>query len=226
MQSIEGTLRGPDLARRIAVRDFLNKAIPGRGMCAYDSAVVAGNGIGALAFAGWLAQSPLFEGKVTVVAPPVVESRRLINGVSLRGRGIDFMSAALDTTLDDILEVMSGSSDSPPVAYRPAAAMAIQSGSSYRFGRRGQWQNGLSANRPIAYGVRNSRVVGGMRELASKLPIEFVDERVESASHLRSFSKGRHPLLVNATTVPTLIGGQAQPPKRMVLGAQVPFIAA
>jgi len=106
------------------------------------------------------------------------------------------------------------------------AAMAIQSGSSYRFGRRGQWQNGLSANRPIAYGVRNSRVVGGMRELASKLPIEFVDERVESASHLRSFSSGRHPLLVNATTLPTLIGGQAQPPKRMVFGAQVPFIAA
>jgi hypothetical protein len=65
-----------------------------------------------------------------------------------------------------------------------------------------------------------------MRELASKLPIEFVDERVESASHLRSFSSGRHPLLVNATTLPTLIGGQAQPPKRMVLGAQVPFIAA
>ena len=69
-----------------AVRDFLNKTIKGRGNCAYDSAVIAGNGIGALAFAGWLAQSPLFEGKVTVVAPPVVESRRLINGVSLRGR--------------------------------------------------------------------------------------------------------------------------------------------
>ena len=225
MQSIEGTLRGPDLARRIAVRDFLNKAIPGRGMCAYDSAVVAGNGIGALAFAGWLAQSPLFEGKVTVVAPPVVESRRLINGVSLRGRGIDFMSAALDTTLDDILEVTSGSAD--------AAAGELSSDS--RHGRparavvaihqRGHWQNALAAERPISYGLRNSRVVAGMRELASKLPIEFVDERVESASHLRSFSAGRHPLLVNATTVPTLIGGEAKPPKRMVLGVQAPFIA-
>jgi hypothetical protein len=64
-----------------------------------------------------------------------------------------------------------------------------------------------------------------MRELASKLPIEFVDERVESASHLRSFSAGRHPLLVNATTVPTLIGGEAKPAKRMVLGVQAPFIA-
>jgi hypothetical protein len=52
-----------------------------------------------------------------------------------------------------------------------------------------------------------------------------VDERVESASHLRSFSSGRHPLLINATTVPTLIGGHAKPPKRMVLGVQVPFIA-
>src|SRR5271170_2967578 len=133
MQAMEGTLRGPDLARRASVGDFLDKAITDRGICVYDSAVVAGNGIGALAFAGWLAQSPLFEGKVTVVAPPVVESRRLINGVTLRGRCIDFISAALNTTLNEILEVMSGSSDSPPVAYRQAAAMAIQSGSSYRF---------------------------------------------------------------------------------------------
>ena len=224
MQTSDGTLRGPDLARRIAVRDFLNTAITDRGICVYDSAVVAGNGIGALAFAGWLAQSPLFEGKVTVVAPPVVESRRLINGVTLRGRGIDFMTAALNTTLDDILEVMSGSSDAPPVAYRQTAAMALQQGRLWRFSRRGQWQNGLSDNRPIAYGLRNSRVVGGMRELASKLPIEFVDERVESASHLRSFGAGRHPLLVNATTVPTLIGGEATAPKRMVVGVQVPFI--
>jgi hypothetical protein len=225
MQAPERTVRGADLARRIAVRNFLNKTIKGRGTCAYDSAVIAGNGIGALGFAGWLAQSPLFEGKVTVVAPPVVESRRLINGVTLRGRAVDFMSTALDTTLDDILEVMSGSADSPPVCYRQAAAMALPRGMSWRFGRRGQWQNGLPDNRPIAYGLRNSRVVGGMRELASKLPIEFVDEKVESASHLRSFSAGRHPLLVNATTVPTLIGGEAKPPKRMVFGVQAPFIA-
>src|ERR1700724_4130358 len=114
MQTSDGTLRGPDLARRIAVRDFLNTAITDRGICAYDSAVIAGNGIGALAFAGWFAQTPLYEGKVTVVAPPVVESRRLINGVTLRGRAIDFMSTALDTTLDDILQVMTGSADSPP----------------------------------------------------------------------------------------------------------------
>src|SRR6202041_2980640 len=159
MEAIKGTLRGLDLARRIAVRDFLNKAVPGRGMCAYDSAVVAGNGIGALAFAGWLAQSPLFEGKVTVVAPPVVESRRLINGVTLRGRGIDFMSTALNTTLDDILEVMSASPVAPPVGYRQAVAMAFQRGRSWRFSRRGQWQNGLSGYRPISYGLRNSRVV-------------------------------------------------------------------
>jgi hypothetical protein len=225
MQAPERTVRGADLARRTSVRNFLNKTIKGRGVCAYDSAVIAGNGIGALAFAGWLAQSPLFEGKVTVVAPPVVESRRLINGVTLRGRAVDFMSTALDTTLDDILQVMSGSADSPPVCYRQAAAMALPQGPSWRFGKRGQWQNGLRDNRPIAYGLRNSRVVGGMRELASKLPIEFVDEKVESASHLRSFSAGRHPLLVNATTVPTLIGGEARPPKRMVFGVQAPFIA-
>src|ERR1700733_7497764 len=184
MQTTKRRSRGPDLARRISVREFLNKSITGRGMCAYASGVISGNGIVALAFAGWLAQSPLFEGKVTVVAPPVVESRRLINGVTLRGRGIDFMSAALDTTLDEILEVTSGSADAPPVAYRQAAAMAVQQGQSWRFTKRGQWQNALAAERPISYGLRNSRVGGGMRELASKLPIEFVDERGEYASQL------------------------------------------
>src|ERR1700751_2016561 len=131
MQTQDATVRGPDLARRIAVRQFLDKNISGRGMCAYDSAVIAGNGIGALAFAGWLAQSPLFEGKGTVGPPPAVESRRLINGVTLRGRCIDFISAALATTLDEILEVMSGSSDSAPGAYRQAAGKAVQTGWSY-----------------------------------------------------------------------------------------------
>src|SRR5271154_1762573 len=138
MQTTKRRSRGPDLARRISVREFLNKSITGRGMCPYDSAVIAGNGIGALAFAGWLAQSPLFEGKVTVVAPPVVESRRLINGVTLRGRCIDFISAALNTTLNEILEVMTGSGDVAPVSYRQTAAMATQQGSSWRFTKRGQ----------------------------------------------------------------------------------------
>src|SRR5246500_2527702 len=137
MQAPERTVRGADLARRTSVRNFLNKTIKGRGTCAYDSAVIAGNGIGALAFAGWLAQSPLFEGKVTVVAPPAVESRRLINGVTLRGRGVDFMSATLNTTLDEILEVMAGSTDSPPVAYRQAGGGGVQRGGWSRFHRRG-----------------------------------------------------------------------------------------
>src|SRR5260370_42369394 len=114
MQTPESTVRGADQARRMAVRDFLGRAINGRGPCAYDSAVIAGNGIGALAFAGQLAQSPLFEGKVTVVAPPVVESRRLINGVTLHGRGIHFLRAAFNTTTAAMLAVMSGTGGALP----------------------------------------------------------------------------------------------------------------
>jgi hypothetical protein len=225
MQTTGAKLRIGDLTRRKAVDDFVHKTIKRQGTCAYDSAVIAGNGIGALAFAGRLAQSPMFEGKVTVVAPAAIESRRLINGVTLRGAAVDFMTAALDTTVDRVLEVVSGSADNPPVAYRQAAAMALRTPSSWKFSRRGQWQDGLAEHRAIVYGVRNSRVVAGMRELAAKLPIEFVDERVESAQHLRSFARGRSPLLVNGTTVPNLLGGQAKPPSRMVFGVQVPFIA-
>ena len=47
MQTQDGTVRGPDLARRNSVRQFLDKNISGRGICVYDSAVIAGNGIGA-----------------------------------------------------------------------------------------------------------------------------------------------------------------------------------
>src|SRR5258708_40226070 len=103
MQTTGAQLRSGDLTRRKAVDDFVHKTIKGQGACAYDSAVIAGNGIGALAFAGRLAQSPVFEGKVTVVAPAAIESRRLINGVTLRGAAVDFMTAALDTTVDRVL---------------------------------------------------------------------------------------------------------------------------
>lgn len=225
MEQSTHDVRGADLVRREAVDDLVSKSIRGRGACAYDSAVVAGNGIGALAFAGRLAQNPMFEGRVTVVAPATVESRRLINGVTLRGAAVDFMTAALDTTTDRIIELTTGSADDPPIVYRQTAAMALRTASSWKFSRRGQWQNCLAERRAIAYGVRNSRVVGAMRELATKLPIEFVDDRVESASHLRSFANGRNPLLVNATTIPNLLGGRVKPPGRVVLGVQVPFVA-
>ena len=48
----------------------------------YDSVVIAGNGIGALCFAARLARSDAFRGKVTIIAPPINETRRLIDGVS------------------------------------------------------------------------------------------------------------------------------------------------
>jgi hypothetical protein len=226
MSELVRSFRGTDGAREAAVREFVSKSVPRRGSCEYDSAVVAGNGIGALAFAGHLAQSPLFAGKVTVVAPPVEESRRLINGVSLRGVAADFMATVFNTTHDGLLEVLSGSSDAPPVARRQTAAMALPNGSSWGFSRRGQWQNRVATGNPLVYGLRNSRVVAGMRELAAHLPIEFIDDRVESAEHLRSFAKGQTPLLVNATTNPRLIGADAKKPQRLVLAVQAPFIAS
>ncbi|MCB1126658.1 MAG: hypothetical protein KDM81_09200 [Verrucomicrobiae bacterium] len=225
MWELASDLRGADEVRNSAVRNWVHRSVTHRGACAYDSAVIAGNGIGALAFAAHLARNPRFAGKVTVVAPPAAESRRLINGVSVRGIAADFMAAVLNTTHDGLMQIMSGSLEAAPVAYRQTAAMAVPRGSSWQFTRRGQWQAGATAQTPVVYGLRNSRVVAGMGELARSFPIDFVDARVESAAQLRSLSNGRKPLLVNATTNPGLLGGESKKPQRMVLAVQVPFIA-
>ena len=50
----------------------------------YDSVVIRGNGVGAMTLAGRLARSRSFAGKVVVAAPKPVESRKLVNGCTLR----------------------------------------------------------------------------------------------------------------------------------------------
>ena len=60
----------------------------------YDSAVVRGNGVGALVFAARLARSASFAGRVVLAGPAVKQDRRLIGGLTLRSRALDYYSAA------------------------------------------------------------------------------------------------------------------------------------
>ena len=87
----------------------------------------------------------------------------------------------------------------------------------------GGWKG--NAN-PLVYGVRNSRVTGGMVELMAGLGINFIDEKVEGREHLRDHALGNSPVLVNGTTNPLLLGAMAKKPEHMVLAVQVPFIDA
>ncbi|AII11459.1 hypothetical protein EP51_46635 (plasmid) [Rhodococcus opacus] len=192
----------------------------------YDSVAIAGNGIGAQVFAAQLSKYPQFAGKVTIVAPPVVETRRLINGVSLRGSAADFIGSALGISHEQLLaHIAVPGADA--AAYRQTANMVVREGDRFRFTRKGTWQGGgCGASEPVIYGVRNSRLVAGLREILEASSITYVDEKVQSADHLRSFAEGSKPLLVNATTIPGLLSGTSRKPERMVLAVQAPLIAA
>jgi hypothetical protein len=192
----------------------------------YDSVVIAGNGIGAQVFAAQLAHHPRFEGKVAIVAPPMVENRRLINGVSLRGLAADFIGEALGVTHERLLRDIAGPGPLP-VANRQTASMAYQKKGTWHFTRRGSWQGGArGGTKPVVYGIRNSRLVGGIRELLDERVVIFHNEKVESGEHLRSFAAGNNPLLVNATTNPNLLNKLSKKPDKMVLAVQVPLIVA
>lgn len=209
-------------ATEASIRRFLPAT---NGRPAYDSAVIAGNGIGALTFAARLSRHPEFAGRITVVAPPIVESRRLINGVSLRGLAADYLSAALGCTHTQLLDAICGTVSGPPVCYRQTAAMSYKGKDGrWHFTRSGAWQGGQrGGERPIVYGARNTRVTGGMSEVMANAGIDFVPEKATSLDQLRQLAKGQKPLLVNATVNGGLLGAATAKPTRMVLAVQVAF---
>ena len=221
-------LSGVDLTRQRRTQRLVDSHLRRRGRPDHDSVVVAGNGIGALSFAARLARSPEFAGRVTVVAPPIAESRRLINGVSLRGRAADYICAALGVTHARLLSEICGGEAGGLTANRQTAAMAYAgAGGAWQFTRPGAWQGGAAGSaRPIVYGTRNSRITGAMWSLMTELGIRYVPEKAESADQLRAMAAGSAPLLVNPTVNGRLLGAAAPPPTRMVLATQVPFTVA
>ncbi|MDN5746352.1 MAG: hypothetical protein L0H31_14715 [Nocardioidaceae bacterium] len=222
MESLLSRVR--ELKRRDPVESFVAKRMPAFGQPICDSVVIAGNGIGALTFAAALARDPRMEGRVTVVAPPVDESRRLLNGVSLRGLAADFLCTALGVTHEELLDVVAGPGQRP-VAHANTAAMAFKKpDGNYGFSTAGSWQGVFDNSLELVWGVRNSRVTGGMVELMQSMGIKWVEEKAHGLEQLKDLAQGSRPLIANATTNSTLLGAGGLKPKIMVLATQAPMI--
>ncbi len=199
---------------------------------AYDSAVIVGNGIGAAVMAARLNRASGFAGKVVMVSPPVAESRRLINGVTLRARSVDYYAAALGTTRETVLTEVYGPDWRLATTYRQKVAVAVKEGHTYRLGKTGTWMTNTgvrhdrSENAPLAYGVRNSRLAGALVSLATKAGVRQIGDDINDLPTLRTLAPGKAPLIVNAR--PKLLDNaavawQAPAPKEMVLAAQMTF---
>lgn len=217
-----------DFDRARATRKYVDQFLSRSNKPKYDCVVVAGNGIGALCFAGRLARSAEFQGKVTLIAPPIKESRRLIDGVSLRGRAADYISAALGVTHKQLIQQITGDDTGKADCHRVKATMAYPKNGGWECAKDAPWLGGGSgSDNPVIYGARNSRTTAGMWELMGDLGIEYIPSFVESTDQMRDHALGQNPLLVNVTYNPTLLGNQ--PPEktsRKVCVVQAPFKVA
>lgn len=200
--------------------------------CAYDSVVITGNGIGAAVLAARLNRSPEFAGRVVIAAPPVAESRRLINGVTLRARSIDYYAAALGVDRTDVLGEMYGDDWTKAITYRQQATLCDVEGDTYSFRKPTTWMTSegvrkdRSTREPLAYGVRNSRLAGALVALAKRAGVVHVEEEVNDWHALRALAPGQRPLIVNAKPKPlenTETIWQAPAPKEFVLASQITF---
>ncbi|MEQ9518680.1 MAG: hypothetical protein RLN89_04490 [Parvibaculum sp.] len=199
---------------------------------AYDSVVIVGNGIGAAVMAARLNRASAFEGRVVIVSPPVAESRRLINGVTLRARSIDYYAAALGVSRETVLTEIYGTDWSRAMTHQQKVALATKEAGRYWLGNKGTWMKNCgvradrSENAPLAYGVRNSRLAGALIALAKKAGVHHVEEDINNLGALRTHARGQNPLIVNAR--PKLLENadtawQAPAPKEMVLASQITF---
>lgn len=202
------------------------------GQCAYDSAVISGNGIGAAVLAARLNRSPAFSGRVVLAAPPVAESRQLINGVTLRARSIDYYAAALGTDRETVLREMYGADWSDAVTYRQRTSLFDVNEKTYALRKAATWMTSdkvkadRTARAPLAYGVRNSRLAGALVSLAKRAGVAHVDTDTTRWADLRDVAPGARPLIVNAKPKP-LEGAdfvwQAPSPKEFVIASQITF---
>lgn len=193
----------------------------------YDSVIIAGDGIGALTMAGKLAQSDKFAGRVVVAAPkPRPASRRLILGCSLRGSSIQPICEGLGISRTDFLDTLFDGPLGYPACHRATLAFwkAGKAGDAFRPYGNGTWMGGGRGNdTAYAYSTRNQHITETMRQFVEKLPIQFVEKKIESAEEMRSLAEEGKTLLVNATGNTELFGLSGRPIKRMCFAVQGTF---
>jgi hypothetical protein len=193
----------------------------------YDSIVVRGNGVGAMTLAGRLARSRALAGRVVVAAPRPEESRRLVNGCTLRARSVDYYAAAFATTRERVLETIFGPRWPEAEAHRQYASVCTRrSDGSFRLENRKPWMDSRDhGGRALAYGTRNGRLVGALAELLGELPHQWVPELPASIEACRALAPGTHPLVINAAHQPLEGAPPRAKPTRFVVASQMTFTA-
>lgn len=194
----------------------------------YDSVVVLGGGIGALSVAARLARSPAFEGRVVIAGKPPEQNRRLIGGLTLRARSLDYFAACLGVPRQSILKRLYDGQEAEARSNRQIAARFSRArDGSYEIGPTGEWMTRWDHNgRALAYGVRNSHLAGILHDFSQSLAITWSDAKPRSLGDCVDLAPGKRPFVIKAEPMP-LPGAGPVPtaPARFVAAAQLPFSA-
>ncbi len=193
----------------------------------YDSVVIRGNGVGALTLAGRLARSPAFAGKVVVAAPRPVESRKLVNGCTLRARSLDYYAAAFATTRQNVVETLFGPRHREAEVHRQFGSMSRSlGGGEFVIENCETWMDAKhSDGRPIAYGIRNGRLVGALADLLAPLSHQWIPELPKSLEDCRRLAPGKNPIVLNATHESLEGVPPKAAPTHFVVASQMTFTA-
>lgn len=192
----------------------------------YDSAVVIGNGINALSVAARLARSQSFAGRVVIVGKPVEQQRRLIGGLTLRARSLDYYAACLGVPRSLLLERMYNGRHGEAASYaQKISRFTRREDGSYELGTMGEWMTRWRhQGRVLAYGVRNSHLAGVLHELMEGLDYRWEDAKPGSMTDCLDLAPGKNPIVINTKPAPLFgTGNSFRKPKQYVVAAQVPF---
>lgn len=209
--------------RRASVKDAVESRCASAGHVAtqYDSVVIVGDeGLTTSTFAARLARDPRFADRVTIVGQPLKQDPRLLAGVSLRGRAMDYLLYALDTDLETLVDVVAPGR-MPMTIRQTAAAVTLQQNGTYTFSKPATWQNRTRrSTRPLLFGFRNSALAGAITTLSA--PVTITAGNPTSVSEARRFAQGGNPLIVDATKRGVLLDRDAGSGWG-IAAAQVPF---
>lgn len=192
----------------------------------YDSVIVVGAGIGGLCLAARLARSPAFAGRVTIVGKPPEQNPRLIGGLTLRARSLDYFAACLGIPRADLIEHLYGPHKAEVASNRQIAARFNRDREGrYEIGPTGEWMSRWDHDgRVLSYGVRNSHMSGAIYDFMAGLDIAWHSTKPASLDDCRGLARGSKPFVV--VTEPMALpgaGGIPPNPKKFVVAAQLPF---
>jgi hypothetical protein len=157
---------------------------------------------------------------VLIAAERPTEQPKLINGCTLRARSLDYFAAAVGRSPNEILDVLLGDQVSRARTSRQYFSMFRDARRNYETIRLAEFMPARAAEGAYAYGLRNSRLVGGLAELGDEIGLRWSAGGEKSLADYQASALGDTPFVVNGSHLPLEGAPSSTPPSAFVVAWQ------